>query len=180
MSSLITHALVGLAAGKTFSLKDLPKRFWFFSIACPLIPDIDSIGLFLGIPYSDFWGHRGIFHSIPFALLLALFVVMIFFRDEKPLTRRWYYLITYFFLLTSTHGILDAFTSGGLGIALFSPFENSRYFFPWTPIQVSPIGFKAFFGEWGLRVLISEFIWVWMPTMFVMFAVFLVKRKRTS
>jgi inner membrane protein len=57
-----------------------------------------------------------------------------------------------FFLITASHGILDAFTNGGLGIALFSPFDNSRYFFPFRPIQVSPIG-AGFFSMRGLRVL---------------------------
>ena len=58
---------------------------------------------------------------------------------------------------------MDAFTSGGLGIALLAPFDNHRYFFPYTPIKVSPIGISAFFSDWGIRVLISEFKWVWLP-----------------
>ena len=67
------------------------------------------------------------------------------------------------FLLTASHGILDAFTNGGLGVALLSPFDNGRYFFPWTPIEVSPIGVRAFFSAWGLGVLKSELLWVWLP-----------------
>lgn len=62
----------------------------------------------------------------------------------------------------ASHGLLDAFTNGGLGIAFFSPFDPRRYFFPWRPVQVSPIG-MAFFGRWGLRVLRSEVVWIWLP-----------------
>tara|TARA_Y100000780_G_C13480407_1_gene338286 strand:- start:227 stop:469 length:243 start_codon:yes stop_codon:yes gene_type:complete len=54
-------------------------------------------------------------------------------------------------------------TNGGLGVALFWPYDNDRYFFPFRPIQVSPIGVKAFFSERGLKVLSSELLWVFLP-----------------
>jgi len=66
--------------------------------------------------------------------------------------------------ITATHGLLDALTSGGLGIALLAPFDNTRYFFAVTPIEVSPIGFRRFFSAWGARVMLSEFVWVWIPS----------------
>jgi inner membrane protein len=69
----------------------------------------------------------------------------------------------YFFLLTASHGLLDSLTSGGLGIALWAPFADTRYFFPVTPIQVSPLSVRAFFSSWGVKVLVSEFVWVWIP-----------------
>jgi hypothetical protein len=49
-------------------------------------------------------------------------------------------------------------TDGGLGVAFFAPFHNERYFFPWRPIAVSPIG-MGFFSERGLEVIISELHW---------------------
>jgi inner membrane protein len=140
-----------------------PRKFWLLSIICPLLPDADVIGFFLGIPYKSFWGHRGFFHSLLFAFIVSIFVVNGFFREEEKLSKRWILFILYFFVITSTHGALDAFTSGGLGIALLSPFENTRYFFPITPIVVSPLGIKAFFSDWGLRVIISELSYVWLP-----------------
>ncbi|NIM77978.1 MAG: hypothetical protein GTO20_04240 [Candidatus Aminicenantes bacterium] len=59
----------------------------------------------------------------------------------------------YFFLLTASHGVLDAFTNGGLGIALLSPFDTTRHFSPWQPIEVAPIGIWAFFSDWGVKVM---------------------------
>jgi len=50
-------------------------------------------------------------------------------------------------------------TNGGLGIAFFSPFDPARYFLPWRPILVSPIGASVFFhpvelgGQFGAEVL---------------------------
>jgi len=167
LPSLITHSIVGLAAGKTVAINTLSGKFWLFSIICPLFPDADVIGFFLGIPYDNFWGHRGFFHSLFFAAIVSIFIVSFFFREEKKLSKRWILFVLYFFVLTSTHGVLDAFTSGGLGIALLAPFDNTRYFFPFTPIAVSPLGIKAFLSEWGLRVIISELIWVWLPAIFL-------------
>ncbi len=169
MPTIITHSVVAVAAGKAFAPKRTPKRFWFLSVFCSLLPDADVICFSLGIPYSHFFGHRGFFHSLFFAFFLSLFIVSLFFRMEKTFSKRWWLFLFYFFVLSASHGLLDAFTDGGLGIALLSPFDNSRYFSPWTPIAVSPIG-PGFFSERGLRVLINESLWVWLPLfIFVIF-----------
>jgi inner membrane protein len=96
-------------------------------------------------------------------IALAALVTTLFFWGWRVFSRRWWLLFGYFFMLAASHGMLDALTSGGLGIALFSPFDNTRYFFPVTPIEVSPLGVRAFFSEWGLRVMVSEIFWVWLP-----------------
>src|SRR5205823_12908227 len=79
-----------------------------------------------------------------------------------------------FFAVTAAHPILDAMTNGGLGVAFFAPFENSRYFLPWRPVEVSPIGVRAFFTARGLAVLHSEFLWIWIPSAVWMAAVWLI------
>jgi inner membrane protein len=87
---------------------------------------------------------------------------MLLFRSVMPNVSRpalWVYL----FLATASHGVLDAMTDGGLGVAFFSPFNNRRYFFSWTPIRVSPIGIGNFFSSRGLAVVQSELLWVWIP-----------------
>ena len=85
------------------------------------------------------------------------------FRAVERGSRRWWQLITYFFIVTASHGILDAMTDGGLGVAFLAPFDNSRYFFPWRPVMVSPIGVAPFFSRYGLNVLLSEIVWIWEP-----------------
>jgi len=60
------------------------------------------------------------------------------------------------FLTTASHGFLDAMTNGGLGIAFFSPFDPTRYFFPWKPILVSPIGLGRFLSQRGAAVLAAK------------------------
>jgi len=163
MPSLITHAVTGLAAGKLATSKPLPRRFWALSIGCTLLPDLDGIGLFLGIPYGHFLGHRGFMHSPFFALLVGLAIPAIYRTESQALTKKRWLATTYFTLLTASHGILDGLTNGGLGIAFYSPLSNERYFLPWRPLEVSPLGIIPFFTKWGYWVLRSEVIWIWFP-----------------
>ena len=63
----------------------------------------------------------------------------------------------------ASHGLLDALTNGGLGVAFLSPLSNQRYFLPWRPIAVSPLDVALFCSAWGLRALRSEALCVWLP-----------------
>lgn len=72
-----------------------------------------------------------------------------------------------YFLSIASHGILDAMTSGGRGVGFFIPVDNSRYFLPWRPILVSPLGVERFFSNWGLQVILSEIKYVLLPCFFI-------------
>jgi inner membrane protein len=56
-------------------------------------------------------------------------------------------------------------TGRGYGVAFFSPFDTTRYSFPWAPIQISPIGLRSFFSPRGEEVILSEVRWVWVPSL---------------
>lgn len=94
-------------------------------------------------------------------------------------------LALFFTLVTLSHPLLDMLTDGGLGVALFAPFSGRRYFLPWRPVEVSPIG-VGFFSQRGLEVLASEVRWVWLPGLGVVAAAFICRevahkgRKRGS
>ena len=180
MPTIITHSIVGLLAGKIFTYRKMSKRFWVLSAILPLLPDADVIGFRFGVPYGHFFGHRGFFHSPFFAFLLALFVVCFFFRNERVFSKRWWLFLVYFSFITATHGILDAFTNGGLGIALLSPFDSTRYFFPWTPVQVAPIGIISMFSLWGIQVLVSEARWVWLPLSLIALVVMVIRNNSVN
>ena len=34
---------------------------------------------------------------------------------------------------------------------------------PYTPIVVAPLGFIRMFSRWGVAVIVSEAVWVWLP-----------------
>lgn len=162
MASLFSHAVVALSIGTCFYRPGSPRRVWVVGALCSVIPDLDVIGFRVGIRYGDFWGHRGLTHSLVFAALFAAVVVALGFRKRASGLSQ-FSLWSYFFLATASHGFLDAMTDGGLGVAFFAPFDNRRFFFPWTPIHVSPIGISRFFTDRGLAVLQSEFLWIWLP-----------------
>lgn len=84
---------------------------------------------------------------------------------------------SYFFLAAASHGLLDAMTDGGLGVAFFAPFNNHRYFLPWRPIRVSPIGAKRFFTVRGFAVLQTEFACIWFPAMLLAVLVRLLRQR---
>ena len=162
MASAISHAVAALAIGACFYRPGVPRRIWAVGALCAVLPDLDVLGFRLGIHYEDTLGHRGFSHSLCFAALLAALLVAVVFRRGAPNLNR-PALFAFFFLATATHGFLDAMTDGGLGVAFFSPFTNTRYFLPWRPIHVSPIGLSRFFTARALAVLWSEFLWIWIP-----------------
>jgi inner membrane protein len=177
MASAFSHAAAGLAIGTAFWRPGTPARYWILGAAVAALPDVDSIGFRFGIAYGDMLGHRGLTHSLLFAAVLSAVVVAIAFPSGRgPVSRDTLWL--YFFLATASHGALDALTNGGLGVAFFAPFDSSRYFFPFTPITVSPISVRAFFTEWGMRVLASEVVWVWVPA--ILFAGTMLWTRRTA
>jgi inner membrane protein len=176
LATIFSHGIAALAIGRVFTSKPMPPRFWLASAACAVLPDIDVAGFAFGIHYGDMLGHRGLTHSLVFALLVSLATVALLFRDAQPYSGRWVNLLSYFFLVTMSHGILDALTNGGLGVAFFAPFDNTRYFFPWQPIQVSPIGLDFFSSGRAWAVLLSEVEWIWIPSVVAVAAAWLVRR----
>lgn len=135
MASAFGHAAVAYALGK-FTSKPLRNwKLFLLGIICSIIPDADVISFSLGIPYESFWGHRGFTHSLFFAFAFGGFVAFFLYPKQR---KKWsgFILWMYFFLATASHSLLDAMTSGGLGVAFFSPFDNTRYFLPWRPIKV--------------------------------------------
>ena len=157
MASAITHAVVGAALAQA-GRRDWREQwsYWSLAVFCSVLPDIDVLGFRFGIHYGDLWGHRGMTHSLLFAAItgmaLSLFVTT---------ARDWWKAAFLLFVITASHGLLDAMTDGGLGVAFFSPFDRTRYFLGWRPIHVSPIAAHRFFSDRGLTILWSEVRCVW-------------------
>ena len=168
MPTIFSHALVAGAASRWWK-RQRPAEFWTWAIVCAMLPDVDVIGFSFGIRYEDMFGHRGFTHSLFFSAVVG--AVAAWRLSHGPASdlhqpasdSHRVALFLWFTAVTASHGILDAFTNGGRGIAFFAPFSDTRYFFPWRPIQVSPIG-AGFFSPRGLRVLASESIWIWLPS----------------
>jgi inner membrane protein len=162
MPTAIAHAAPALALIPAFARPDVPQRLWWLGVCGAMAPDLDVIGLALGVPYGHPLGHRGLWHSVPFSALAAACVAALAFpRARVGFSRPRAAL--YLFLAIASHGLLDAATDGGLGVALLAPFDDGRFFLPFRPIAVSPIGVSGFLSARGLAVVESELVWVWLP-----------------
>lgn len=166
MPTIFSHAFFAAVAGRAFFKK--PVSFWFWALAalCAIVPDADVISYSFGVERGGMLSHRGLTHSILFAVLfggLAAFVAHRFLKTGLSFAA----LAVFFALAVVSHPLLDMLTNGGAGVALLAPFSNQRFAFPWRPIEVSPIGLR-FFGGRGLVVILSEFVWVWLPALTVL------------
>jgi inner membrane protein len=161
MPTVFTHAVVG-ATIATLSRSSRP-RLWLACAACAAVPDLDVVGVWLGAGWGHVLGHRGITHSLAFAAVLAALVAAAFRGRRGSRLGPWLLL----FAATASHGVLDAMTDGGLGIAFLAPFDDGRHFLPWRPIPVSPIGLSRFFSARGAAVMRAEIVLVWLPALVV-------------
>ena len=175
MASAFGHAAAALALSQTGIIKKPSWPLMLSGVALSVLPDADSVGFLVGIAYKSFWGHRGFSHSIFFAVLVAALVQQLFFKGGRSAGEQ---IRIFLFLLLScvSHAVLDSMTTGGLGIAFFSPFDDTRYFFPWRPIKVSPISVHAFFAGKGFGVLKSEIVWIGIPAAFIILLSWLVRK----
>ena len=178
MASAFSHALMAITIGKTYSKKESTIKFFLLGCFCAVIPDADVLTFKLGISYDDFLGHRGFFHSFVFCLILSLIIIFVFYKSIKIFSAKGLLLLSFFFLCGSSHALLDMLTDGGRGVAIFAPFDNTRYFFPWRPIKVSPLSVSRFFSEYGWKVIKSEMIWIGIPCAIYMLALASIKKFR--
>lgn len=161
MPTIITHAAVGLFATPLAPVRISPGVL-LASLLCPVLPDLDVLAFSRGIPYGAMLGHRGLSHSLLAAAVIGILAALFFYRLGFP-RRRIFFLMFYFMVLTSTHTLLDAMTSGGLGVAFLAPFDTTRFFLPVRPIPVSPLGLQHFLSNRGLAVMLGELRVVWLP-----------------
>ena len=162
------HIAVGMAAGRYWAGRHsshepgtlVRPMVGFATLA--LAPDLDVIAFRLGIPYSAPWGHRGATHSVLMAAVLATIAAFATRPDARQSRIRLWGLGV---AVAASHGLLDTLTDGGLGVALWWPFSNARFFARWTPIPVAPIGagMLTTHGLWVVIVEALQFapVWVW-------------------
>jgi inner membrane protein len=161
MPTVFSHAAASAALGRVYARDARDWEFWALSALCSALPDADVAGIPLGVRNGTLFAHRGITHSLLFAALVGACAAWWYSRKTS---RSFDSLWLYFAAVTASHGFLDAFTSGGRGIAFLAPFDGRRFFFPWRPIVVSPIGAGFFSSPRLWAVVRSELVWVWLPS----------------
>ncbi len=158
MPSIFTHAAIPLALWCAADRGRISRPLLAAGVVAAMLPDADVLAFALHVPYADSFGHRGASHSVLFAALLALLAA----AGHRPLRAGAVQAAAFVGISALSHPLLDALTSGGLGVALWWPWSGERLFAPWRPIRVSPFA-GQFFSARGLATLLSELRWVWLP-----------------
>jgi inner membrane protein len=154
MATLYTHAAAGLGIARLATARPMPWPYWAAAAALPCIPDLD---VFSTAAYGSAMGHRGITHSLLFALATGAVAAGLLHRRFRM---RWWQLTGLFFVIVASHGLLDAMTWGGEAIPFFWPL-GGRYG-NWGPIPVSDIAFELPDPRTS-RSIGAELLWLWLP-----------------
>jgi inner membrane protein len=170
--SVFSHAIVGstlVACGLSRPRATLVA----LGAALAVVPDLDVVGLAVGWGLDHPLGHRGLSHSLLAAAGLAAVTTLAL--PSRPAESRWRLWLV-LALAAASHGLLDALTNGGRGVAFFAPFVATRWHFPARPIEVSPIGVWSFFSQRGVEVLANEVVWLWAPSLAALAASWALRR----
>jgi inner membrane protein len=171
MASLFSHPAPALAIAAAFGSGLISPRLAVAAVVAAVLPDLDVVGFSFGVNYASMLGHRGFSHSVLFAFALGLLA----FLAAPLLKAKRGTAFAAIFCAVCSHILLDAATTGGLGVAIFWPFDETRRFLPWRPILVSPFSPERFFSSRGVDILLSELRWVWAPCAVFALAGFLLR-----
>lgn len=120
----VTQILLGAAVGEAVAGRKAGNKAVFWGAIAGTIPDLDVISRYFMDPVDALAFHRGMTHSILFAIVMAPllgYVIRKLHRKENATWKDWTLLV---FLGLFTHALLDCFTTWGTH--LFWPFSDYR------------------------------------------------------
>jgi inner membrane protein len=155
MTTLYTHAVVGLAIAALATRRRRAWPYWLLAGLLTVLPDLDTLSM---TSYSSIWGHRGFTHSLTFAMAVGLLATAL---TGWYLRMHFWHLAAVFCTVAASHSVLDMLTKGGNGVALWWPLSDDRVG-SWGPIPVADLAM-----EWPdprrSRALRAELMYVWLP-----------------
>jgi inner membrane protein len=169
MATLYTHTFVGLGLARLYADRPMPWAYWGLAALLPIVPDLD---VFSTADYGTPLGHRGITHSLVFALSLGAVAAAAVYRKCRV---RWWSLAALFFAIVASHGLLDALTAGGENIPFFWPLAERHG--NWGLIPVSDIAFDLPDPRYS-RAIRGELLRVWLPVGLVVGLAMAYRRRR--
>lgn len=148
MPSSIAHASVAVLLTPMLGRTPISRRALGSVAVAAAVPDVDAIGRpFGGSDVALLGGHRGDTHSVWFALIVG--VVAFAFAKHAGVRFNPARFATYAALVVLSHGLLDALSTYGEGVAFFAPLSVVRWKAAWQP----------FSG------LLSEIVILWLPAL---------------
>jgi inner membrane protein len=121
----LTHICLGACIGEIALGKRLGKKALIWGALAQSLPDIDiAAGLFVS-PDKDLLLHRGITHSLIFAVIVGLLVAFLAIRTHRKALLPPGLLVAFFVSQIALHDLLDTCNSYGTG--LLEPFSHTRF-----------------------------------------------------
>lgn len=148
------HCGPPLALAAVLGRRRVPTGLLLAGVAASIVPDIDMLNVwYAGVRYNTLLGHRGLTHSIGFAVALGLLAALAARRCG------WQRGIAFLFVALSTvsHPVLDLLTDRGIGTALFYPLTAQRVSLPWRPLPLTASGLFGAARFW------LECAWIGLP-----------------
>ena len=123
----LTHIVLGACIGEAVAGKKLGKKAMIIGALAQSVPDIDFVTTFWLSDSKDIVAHRGITHSIIFAVIAILILSWLARYLFRKLRLSWKLWFLIFGLNIFTHIFIDAFNAYGIG--WFEPFSEKRFSF---------------------------------------------------
>jgi inner membrane protein len=170
MASIISHAVFGVGIGLSFMPRDADRRYVWLGGATAVLPDLDTLGGLFGRSGTDLFAHRGLSHSIAFAVVIGalLSVAVSRMRPSRTSPRRLFCCIS---LAMMSHGLIDTTTTYGRGVALLAPFSTERFVSPFRPLGTPALRGQHTRTERVTALVLNELVWVWAPAITLALAV---------
>lgn len=166
MPSSFTHAIAGAALASPFAKTPVPRRFWAAAGVCAALPDID---LLWGrdVAGGSWLAHRGVTHSLAFAVLAGSLTAALCFRNPRFTAVRARYAVA-LIIATASHGFLDSLAVYGAPVAFLFPFTTHRYLLPWRIFGGQYVPWPHSTVRRVLSVVKNEVLWVWLPSVLLL------------
>jgi inner membrane protein len=72
MPTIFSHIAIPVAARLGAGSHQIPLSMLLTGMLCTVLPDFDGISFKLGIEYGSIWGHRGVTHTLLFAVGIGI------------------------------------------------------------------------------------------------------------
>jgi inner membrane protein len=121
----LTHLTLGICTGEILLSKKLGKKALIWGALAQNLPDIDTFAAFFVSPDKDLVIHRGITHSLFFAIVIGLLLAWLARAVHRKNFIPFATLAFFFVFQLALHDLLD--TCNSYGTCLLVPFNNHRF-----------------------------------------------------
>lgn len=161
MPTPVTHGVVGIICTGAVPQGVSKGRCAVVFATISMLPDLDLLGMLMGVHWLGTFGHRGITHSLLAAIGLGVMGAMAIRGVSEWEPGVQIRVVGLSVCVAASHGILDASTNLGVGVGLFMPLSDARVLLPVRPILVATS--EMGLGETVLRMMGAEVISIWLP-----------------